>query len=89
MHYAHCYAEVWEPLVRARVGYVDRVNWKGYIFCFLTLLAYEDVMSWLGSIVVAIGCCGGLAIVRLMGALGASGRFEFVVCSCPVFVLTR
>ena len=69
-------------------GWLCRQGWlEGiHFFAFLVSLAYGDVMSWLGSIVVLIGCCGGVAVVRLMGALGSSGRSKSVV---PVCVLTR
>jgi hypothetical protein len=44
-------------------------------------------MSRLGSIVGVIGCCDGIVVSRIMGAL-SSGRSVPVVCPSPVYVLT-
>jgi len=44
-------------------------------------------MIRLGSIVVVIGCCDGIVVSRLMGAL-PSGRLVPVVCPCLISVLT-
>jgi hypothetical protein len=77
---------MWTPLVHAR-GSIYRVDLEGFFFCYLTSLAYGDVMSRLGSIVVVIGCCDVIVVSRFVGA-PPSGRFVPVVCPCPVNVLT-
>jgi hypothetical protein len=63
------------------------IDWKGYFFCFLTSLAFGDVMGWLGSIVMGSGCDGVAAMLKLAGALGACEGSGSVVRTCSLSLL--
>jgi hypothetical protein len=53
----------------------------------LTSLAYVDVMSWLGSMVMGSDCVGVVAILILEIALGYIGGSGSVVRTCPFSLL--
>jgi len=71
------YEWVWETTL---IGKVD-------CFSLLASLASGGVMRWLGSSVAGRECGDFVDFARLLETMGASGRLEFTIRSCPIVLL--